>query len=184
MALTTLDASTALVLIDLQRGIAGSPEAAPVVAAAAELADGFRARGLPVVLVNVNGGAPGRTERPRPAAPRPEGWDELLPEIGDGIRITKHTWGAFHATELHERLQAEGVTQIVLGGISTSKGVESTARAAHEHGYNVAIAIDAVGDSDPEAHRNSIERIFPGLGETGTVAEILELLNRAATASE
>lgn len=176
MTLTVLDPRTALVLIDLQRGIAGSPEAVPVVATAARLADAFRERGLPVVLVNVSGGAPGRTERPRPASPRPEGWDELLPEIGDGIRVTKRTWGAFHGTELHERLRDEGITQIVLGGISTSKGVESTARAAHEHGYNVAVAIDAVGDTDPEAHRNSIERIFPGLGETGTAEEIIALL--------
>jgi len=176
MALTTIDPRAALVIIDLQAGIAGAPQAAPVITRAARLADAFRSHELPVVLVNVTGGAPGRTERPRPSAPRPEGWAELLPELGDGIRITKRTWGAFHGTDLDERLRELGVTQVVLAGIATSKGVESTARSAHEHGYNVTVAVDAVGDTDPEAHRHAIERIFPALGETGTAAEIIELL--------
>ncbi|GAA2003132.1 isochorismatase family protein [Microbacterium ulmi] len=176
MTVTTLDPRTALVVIDLQKGIAGSPQAAPVVAKAAALADAFRAQSLPVVLVNVTGGAPGRTERPRPGGERPADWAELLSELGDGIRITKQTWGAFHGTRLHDSLQAEGVTQIVLAGIATSKGVESTARAAHEHGYNVAVATDAVADADPDAHANALARVFPALGETGTTAEILDLL--------
>jgi nicotinamidase-related amidase len=180
MSVTQLDPRTALVLIDLQAGIAASPEAAPVVAAAVELADAFRDRGLPVVLVNVTGGAPGRTERTRSSAPRPEGWADLLPELGDGIRVTKRTWGAFHGTDLHEKLAAEGITHVVLGGIATSIGVESTARAAFEHGYNVTVATDAVGDFTPDAHRNSIERIFPALGETGTSAEIIALLGATA----
>lgn len=180
MTATTLDPRTALVLIDLQAGIAGAPQAAPVIATAVTLADAFRAHGLPVVLVNVTGGAPGRTERARPGGARPDGWAELLPELGDGIRVTKRTWGAFHGTDLHDRLAAEGVTQVVLGGISTSKGVESTARAAYEHGYNVTVATDAVGDTDPDAHRNAIERIFPALGETGTSAEIIALLGATA----
>lgn len=180
MTVTTLDPVSALVVIDLQRGIAGHPQAAPVVAHAAELADAFRERGLPVVLVNVTGGAPGRTERPRPTADRPEGWADVLPELGEGIAVTKQTWGAFHGTDLDERLRAAGVTQVVLAGISTSKGVESTARAAHEHGYNVTVVTDAVADTDPETHANSIERIFPALGETGTTADVLALLPRRA----
>jgi nicotinamidase-related amidase len=180
MTATTLDATTALVVIDLQAGIAGHPLAAPVVAHAVELADAFRAAGLPVVLVNVDGGAPGRTERPRPGGERPDGWDQVLPVLGDGIRITKRTWGAFHGTRLHETLQQAGVTQVVVVGIATSKGVESTARAAHEHGYNVTVVTDAVGDTDPEAHARAVSAIFPALGETGTTAEILALL--AATA--
>jgi len=180
MTVTTLDSRTALVLIDLQAGIAGRPGMAPVVAKAAQLADAFRAQGHPVVLVNVDGRAPGRTERGNVPVEWPPGWTDLLPELGDGIRVTKRTWGAFHGTDLDEKLREHGITQVVLGGIATSKGVESTARAAHEHGYNVTIAVDAVGDTDPEAHRNAIERIFPALGETGTVGEIAALL--AATA--
>ncbi|MFT4211295.1 MAG: isochorismatase family protein, partial [Microbacterium sp.] len=133
----------------------------------------------PVVLVNVVAGAPGRTERARPAGQRAADWAELLPELGDGIHVTKRTWGAFHGTGLHDTLQRAGVTQVVLAGIATSKGVESTARAAHEHGYHVVVASDAVADTDPDAHHNSLTRIFPALGETGDTAEILALLAAA-----
>ncbi len=61
----------------------------------------------------------------------------------------------------------------MLTGVSTSAGVESTARSAHEHGYNVTLAVDAMTDTNAEAHENSVQRIFPRLGETGTTAEIL-----------
>mgnify|MGYP001126837207 CR=1 FL=1 len=189
MTVTALDPRTALAVIDLQAGIAAAPvqphSGAEVVARSAELADAFRARGLPVVLVRVSfadDGAdlvPGRTETARPGGARPEGWDEIVPELagrpGD-ITVTKHNWGAFHGTGLDVQLRRRGVTQIVLTGIATSIGVESTARAAYEHGYHVTLATDAMSDMSPEAHLHSVERIFPRLGETGTTAEILELL--------
>ena len=180
MTVTTLDRRSALVVIDLQQGIAGNPAAAPVVAQAARLADAFRAAGLPVVLVNVTGGAPGRTERPRPTAPRAENWAELVPDLSPDaagtLQVTKQTWGAFHGTELDALLRDAGVTQIVLAGIATSAGVESTARAAHEHGYNVTVATDACADFDPVNHEHAVTRVFPRLGETGTPDEILDLL--------
>src|SRR5262249_26358813 len=150
-----------------------------VVERAARLAAAFRRHGLPVVLVNVAGGAPGRTERPRPGGELPADWAELVPELdpqpGD-VRRTKHPWGAVPDTPPDEELRARGVTQVVLAGISTSIGVETTARAAYEHGYNVVLATDAMTDRDAEAHRGSVERIFPRLGETGTTDEILRLL--------
>ncbi len=70
------------------------------------------------------------------------------------------------------------MTQVVLCGIATSAGVESTARQAHELGYHVTLAVDAMTDRSPEAHANSVARIFPRLGETGTAAEIIALLDR------
>lgn len=189
MTVTALDPRTALVVIDLQAGVVAAPTqpytGAEVVTRSAELADAFRAHGLPVVLVRVSFAAdgadlvPGRTEAPRPGGARPEGWDAVVGELaghpGD-ITVTKRNWGAFHGTDLDVQLHRRSVTQIVLTGIATSIGVESTARAAHEHGYHVTLATDAMSDLVPEAHRNSVERIFPRLGETGTTAEILELL--------
>ena len=71
----------------------------------------------------------------------------------------------------------------MLTGIATSIGVESTARAAHEHGYHVTLATDAMRDLDAVSHAHSIERIFPRLGETGTSAEILELLAKTHNGS-
>jgi nicotinamidase-related amidase len=94
----------------------------------------------------------------------------------DDIVVTKRNWGAFHGTDLDVQLRRRGITQIALGGIATSMGVESTARAAHEHGYHVTLAVDAMADMSPEAHENSVVRIFPRLGETGTTDEILALL--------
>ncbi|MEV6881749.1 hydrolase [Streptomyces sp. NPDC051135] len=189
MAVTALDPRTALVVIDLQAGIVAAPtepySGAEVVARSVELAEAFRARDLPVVLVRVSFAAdgadavPGRTEAGGAAGPRPEGWDVVVDELsghpGD-LTVTKRNWGAFHGTGLDVQLRRRGVTQIVLTGIATSIGVESTARAAHEHGYHVTLATDAMSDMSAEAHLGSVERIFPRLGETGTTREILDLL--------
>jgi nicotinamidase-related amidase len=185
MTITALDPKTALVLIDLQKGIISFPTAHPidgVIKNASALAAAFRARGLPVVLVNVTGGAPGRTDSPRFSGPFPDGWAELVPELDQqpsDIVITKLTWGAFHATELEDRLKALGVTQIVLGGVSTSIGVETTARQAYERGLNVTLATDAMTDMAQEAHENSLTRIFPRLGESGSTQDIIAKLSQA-----
>ncbi|WP_298135456.1 isochorismatase family protein [Acidiferrobacter sp.] len=187
MAITILDLRTALVLIDLQKGIVGQTMAHPtgdVVARAARLAGAFRTYALPVVLVTVHGGAPGRVELRRHTGDRPPDWDTLVPELpvhaGD-YRIGKRTWGAFTGTGLEGLLRACGVTGIAIAGIATSIGVESTARQAYELGFNVALAHDAMTDFSREAHDNSVQRIFPRLGETGTADEIGALLARRAS---
>lgn len=183
MTLTTLDPATALVVIDLQKGIVSLPMAHPTAAVvdnATHLLAAFRHHRLPVVLVNVAGGAPGRTEQ-RSTATRAADWAERVPELGasaDDLLVTKYTWGAFTNTDLETRLRAAGVTQIVLAGIATSIGVESTAREAHARGFNVTLAIDAMTDFNAEAHANSVTRIFPRLGETGTTADVIDQLDR------
>ena len=182
MALTTLDAHIALIVVDLQKGIVALPTAHPiatVVQNARALADAFRGHGLPVVLVNVAGGAPGRTEQARRLGELPDDWTDLVAELDrqpQDHTVTKRTWGAFTGTDLAQHLKKLGVTQVVIAGVATSIGVESTARQAHELGLNVALAIDAMTDMSPEAHLNSITRIFPRLGETGTVREIIDRL--------
>ncbi|WP_413742483.1 isochorismatase family protein [Sodalis sp. RH15] len=182
MALTTLDPNTALILIDLQKGILSYPTVHPVADVlrhARELADAFRRHGLPVVLVNVDAGAPGRTEQSRNRSFSAD-WAELATELNaqpSDHRVTKRTWGAFSHTDLNGYLQQAGVTQVVIAGISTSAGVESTARHAHENGYNVTLAVDAMTDTNADVHINSISRIFPRLGETGASGEIISLLD-------
>ena len=191
MPATVLEPRTALVLIDLQAGIVGMPTAPfpadEVVARSAELAQAFRKRGLPVVLVNVGWSEdmgdvpPGRTEGPAMRAALPAGFTDIVADLDPqptDIRITKRQWGAFHGTELDLQLRRRGVTGIVLAGIATSIGVESTARAAHEHGYHVTTATDAMADRDADAHAHSTTKIFPRLGETGTTAELLALLEQ------
>jgi nicotinamidase-related amidase len=182
MALTTLDPKTALIVIDLQKGIVTLPVAHPVdgvIARSCELLAAFRQHNLPVVLVNVAGAAPGRAEQKRSMAGMPADWAELIPELNrqpSDHTVTKHAWGAFGTTNLDAYLKEQGVTQIVLCGVATSIGVESTARQAHELGYHVTFAIDAMTDMIPDAHTHSLTRIFPRVGETGTAQEIVTLL--------
>jgi nicotinamidase-related amidase len=186
MPLTTLDPNSALLLVDLQKGIVALPLAHPaagVVRNARRLAETFRARHLPVVLVNVDAGAKGRTERPPRSFPTPEGWTDIVPELAphaEDLRVTKKSWGAFATTDLEQRLKGLGVTQVVLAGIATATGVEATARQAFEGGFNVALALDAMTDPSAEAHQYSVDNVFPRLGETGTTDEIMALLGSPA----
>jgi nicotinamidase-related amidase len=194
MPLTTLDPKTALVLIDLQHGIV-APPAVPysgteVVARSKELADAFRAHGLPVVLVNVSfspdfADAPQGRDDEEPdddddeEDDLPANFAVIVDELGaqdTDLRVTKHQWGAFHGTELDTQLRRRGVTQIVLAGLTTSRGVDTTAREAYAHNYSVAFAVDAIADRGIEVHENAIERIFPQIGQRASTAEILEVL--------
>ncbi|WP_445525612.1 isochorismatase family protein [Streptomyces cyslabdanicus] len=130
MALTTIDPTPALVVIDLQKGIVAAhtdSQAAAAVKQATHL-------------------------------------------------ITKRRRSAFHDTGLDTLLRDLDVTQIVLAGIATSSGVESTARSASDHGYHVVLATDAMSDPDGDAHRHSTERVFPKLGETATVTDIIDMI--------
>lgn len=132
-----------------------------------------------VVLVNVAGGAPGRNEQARHSGELPADWATLVAEMTpqqEDITITKHSWGAFNNTPLHDELQKRGITQVVICGIATSIGVESTARQAYELGYNVTLATDAMTDLNSDTHNNSVKLIFPRLGETGSTEAIVALV--------
>jgi nicotinamidase-related amidase len=193
--ITQLDKNIALVLIDLQRALVIKPAIHPIkeiLANASRLANAFRQRNLPVVIVSVNPfGAPWTlTRKEKSGMPTQSFINKLakgamtisgltnsaIETAPEDIRITKHTWNAFFETPLHAELQHKGITQIVLGGISTSIGVEGTARAASELGYNIAFATDAMTDYVAEAHNNSLKNIFPRIGELGTSDEILHKL--------
>ncbi|MFJ6837079.1 cysteine hydrolase family protein [Streptomyces sp. NPDC091209] len=186
MALTTIDPTVALVVIDLQKGVVSAHTDSPATAAvkqATDLATEFRRCGLPVVLVNVTGRAPGRTDTGGAGSGKgtalPAGWADLIDELDvqptDHL-ITKRRRSAFHDTGLDTLLRDLGVTQVVLAGISTSSGVESTARSASDHGYHIVLSTDAMSDPDRDAHRHTIERVFPKLGETATTAEVIDMI--------
>lgn len=178
--------STALVLIDLQKGIMGYP-IAPVsrqdlLDTGKTLAERFRKAGGTVVLVNVNfapdfGDALRQqvdAPSPRPEGGFPAGWADLvdgLAQPGD-ILITKRQWGAFHGTELDLQLRRRGITTIVLGGVATNFGVESTARNAYELGYELVIAEDATASTSVELHDISMKHILPRLARVAKSADI------------
>ncbi|CAB1130056.1 putative enzyme of isochorismatase family [Candidatus Hydrogenisulfobacillus filiaventi] len=190
MSLKLDPATTALVLIDLQRGIVGMPTepypAQVVVARAAELAEACRAAGAPVLLVHVSAAPDGkdalRPEADEPlmrAGTLPEDWDQLVPEVGPkpgDLVITKRQWGAFYGTELDLELRRRGIRTIILGGIATNIGVESTARDAYERGYQQVFAEDAMAARSAEEHRYSCTRIFPRIGRVRPTGEIVAAL--------
>ena len=148
-----------------------------IVRRTATLASAFRARSLPVVLVNVAGRAPGRTEVQFNFTP-PADWIELVPELDrqpSDYTVTKQQIGAFYGTALEQILRRRGVTQVVLAGVATSIGVEATARKLTSI-YNVTLVVDAMTDLSADAHRHSGETIFPQLGETVTTDDVILLL--------
>ncbi|MFE9448483.1 isochorismatase family protein [Streptomyces sp. NPDC006739] len=161
-------ARTALVLVDLMDRVVALPveprEGADVLSAARELADAFRSAGAPVVLVRVE--RPGVAEQP-PGSGLVAG----LAREGD-IEIVKHTVGAFQGTGLDDRLRAHGVTTLVLGGIATNLGVESTARAAADLGYDLVFAEDAMAALTAPEHEASVRLDFPRLGTVARAADV------------
>lgn len=190
MPSTALDAETALVVIDLQNWFRHVPTvhpAATVLASAGRLAAAFRAAKRPVVLVSVAFSADDADRlKPRAdAAPRALPSDpEMLayaPELGASpgdLRITKRQWNAFYGTELDLQLRRRRVTGIVLAGVATSIGVDTTARGAYERGYNVTFATDAMTDLDAAAHEHGVAKMFPRMGEVDTTDEILRHVPR------
>lgn len=180
---------TALVVIDLQEGIlpfAGGPHTAQeVVQRAAALADTFRARGAPVVLVRVGWSADFAEALKQPVdAPAgghalPVNWWDYPLALGkkaSDIEVTKRQWGAFYGTDLELQLRRRGIDTIVLCGISTNIGVESTARNAWELGFSLVIAEDACSAGSSEQHQGSITHIFPRIGRVRSTDEIVNAL--------
>lgn len=180
----------ALVLIDLQKGIVANPvgprSGPEVVANASRLIERFHQLGSLVVLVRVTPSPDGKDALKPNADAKPPGgerapdWADLVPEVapqpGDLV-ITKRQWGAFYGTELDLQLRRRKIDTIVLGGISTNFGVESTARAAYELGYDLVFAEDAMAGLSAEAHAFPIHHIFPRIGQIRSTDQILSELS-------
>jgi len=175
-----------LVVIDLQKGIVErqtAPYASDVVVKnATALAAAFREKGMPVFLVRVTPSPDGRDAlRPiadvaMPAQTPPPDWANIVPEMGPmqgDFVITKHQWGAFYGTELDLACRRRDISTIVLCGISTNIGVESTARCAYEYGYEQIFAEDAMSAMSAEEHLMTITKIFPRIGRVRKTEEIL-----------
>jgi len=182
--------TTALVLIDLQYGIVGMNifpnNSGEVVSRASRLAQAFRSVNAPVILVNVANMPDGldallpiTDSSPPPVTARPANWETVVEELGaenTDIRITKRQWGAFYGTELDLQLRRRGIKTLVLAGISTNVGVESTARDAFERGYHQIFVEDAMGSPSEEAHLNSLSSTFPRLGRIRSTEDVIDAL--------
>ena len=181
--------STALILIDLQHGIVGRPQLSPhagadLVKRAASLAEAFREKGGTVAYVRVEIGEVLRPQVDAPmfdpsAPPPPPIASQLVPESGyqeGDLLIVKRQWGAFYGTDLDQQLRRRGIRTIVIGGIATNFGVESTARAAFDRGYALIFVEDAMTSMCAEAHGFAVQHIFPRMGRVRTSGEVLEAL--------
>jgi nicotinamidase-related amidase len=182
---------TALVVIDLQHGIVANP-AAPhdpkdVVARSAQIARALRAAGGTVVLVHVTPSQDGKDGlKPIADAPArtwggapPPDWSDIVPELepeSAHVIITKRQWGAFYGTELDLQLRRRGVDTIVLCGISTRVGVESTARDAFERGYQQVFVEDAMAAREATEHHHTVNSVFPRIGRIRSTEDVLAAL--------
>lgn len=189
--ITAIDPKTALILVDLQKFILNLTPVHPVrqiIDNSNLLLDIFHEKQLPVVLVRVIPGDAAWTKTRKDAVQNRGEISEDLLHLSDSlhvqetdIQVIKHTWSAFFETGLHDILRKKGITGIILGGVSTSIGVEGTARSASELGYNISFATDAISDLSMEAHERSLRYIYPRLGESGTTKEIIEALKKSGT---
>ena len=182
---------TALVVIDLQKGVASIPvqphSSASVIKNATDLADAFRKNGMPVFLVHVVASEGDRLKPNADVQPWiigqkiPNDWSDFIPELGpkdNDIVITKKQWGAFYGTDLDLQLRRRGLDTIVLCGISTNAGVESTARFAYEYSYQQIFAEDAMGARSAEEHANSVNYTLKRIGRVRSTEQILAALGK------
>jgi nicotinamidase-related amidase len=169
----------ALVLIDLQPSIINLPlvhNVDRILDNSVKLADAFRRVGLTVILVHLEFSA---DQKDRIGG----GKDKILSKEATSVIptihksdkdviITKKNWGAFYGTDMDLQLRRRRIDTIVLAGIATSIGVESTARDAYERNYKQIFIKDAMTDLDEICHDNSINRIFPKIGNVMTTSEL------------
>lgn len=183
MPITALEPTTALIAVDVQKGtlgMSGDIEAERVVSGTVRLAEAFHAATLPVVWVRAVGLPRLRTDLPLPPEKVPGDFAQLHPSLpvqeGDLV-ADKFGTSALVVPEVRAFLQVRGVQGVVLTGLATGMGVESTARAAFDAGYHVTVASDAVTDPNAERGRFSLNLTLPGFAEIGTVEDILSLLS-------
>lgn len=181
---------TAIVVIDLQKGITQMPtephSAKTVIENTAKLVEASRKNGMPVFLVHVTP-SPDLKDALHPISETSfqmrgydPSWSDYVPELnvqpGD-FQIIKHQWGAFYGTELDLQLRRRAVDTIILCGISTNFGVESTARFAYEFGFNQIFVSDAMAARSKEEHEHPLKYIFPRLGLIRNTEEVLNSLS-------
>ena len=180
---------TAVVVIDLQKGISSIPtepySSAVVIENSAKLLTAARKNNMPVFLVHVTP-SPDMKDALRPVTETSfvrsgfdPGWSEFVPELNiqsDDFLINQHQWGAFYGTELDLQLRRRGIDTIILCGIATNFGVESTARSAYELGYNQIFVEDAMSARSKEEHAYPVKYIFPRLGLIRSTIEVLNAL--------
>lgn len=193
--MTSLDLKkTALIMIDLQKGIVGRDGLAPysgqeILDKNEQIAEQLKNTDALIVCVHVKNYGPEalapKTDAPATAASKlPADFSNFVlevandPEVNNVIHVAKHNWGAFYGTDLDVQLRRRGIETVILTGIATTIGCDTTAREAIQHGYHVIAVEDAMTDFNGQFHHDDVEYIFKRLGQVRSTAEILELLKK------
>jgi nicotinamidase-related amidase len=183
MPITNLAPEATLVVVDVQSGTLPNSRAIPadqLVDRIAALAAAFRSTGRPVVFTVSTGTPAGRTTHGPGGRTWPAGFSDLDERLGrtdDEPLLSRLGWSAFAGTELAGDLRARGVREVVIVGLATTFGVESTARAAYDLGFDVIVVTDAISDPDPAGHERSVARVLPVLGRVLTAEELQRLVS-------
>ena len=180
----------ALIVIDLQQGIVNrNRKVTPyscekVVENSRKLIEDFKAKGAFIALVRVSTSDGKDMVKPETDLPPnnfnfPKGFDAYVPEIVDipnTYKITKRQWGAFYGTDLDLQLRRRNISTVVLCGVSTGIGVDTTAREAYSRGFNQYFVEDAMTASTEGEHEFVCKNIFPRMGKIRTTEEIIALV--------
>jgi len=178
--------TTALVLIDLQNGIVSREinpyPASEIVTRARTLAEAFRAKNALVVYVRVlmNDFLPlPSDEKMNLPKDIPAAASEIAESAGKqpgDLLVTKRHWGAFAQTNLEEELRSRNIETVVLAGIATNLGVESTLRQGTGLGFAFITVEDACGTFTPEMQQFAFQYIFPRLSRVRSTEQVLSAL--------
>ncbi len=101
--------------------------------------------------------------------------DELAPAPGELV-IDKPGKGSFYATGLEEALRAQGITSLVVTGVTTEVCVHTTVREANDRGYECLVLSDCVGSYFPDFQRSGLQMIAAQGGIFGWVAPSADYL--------
>jgi nicotinamidase-related amidase len=185
----TTSNGTALLVMDVQRGIVERIEDPGLVPRLGQAIEAAREHGVAVIYVTV-GFRPGHPEvsarnRMFSALQQAGGLGEsegpqvltaIAPRPGEVV-TTKRRVSAFAGSDLDVILRAQDITTLVLTGISTSGVVLSTLRAAADLDFSLTVLRDGCADADEEVHRVLMEKVFPRQAE---VLEIRDWVARLA----
>lgn len=186
---------TALVLIDLQKGIVNRPQLEPyskeeILAKNDRLLEKFKDTAGLIVFVHVKNYGPETLTPLTPltdantsaSGPLPEDYSQFVfslaydEEVKNKIHVKKHNWGAFYGTDLDVQLRRRGIVNIILTGVATTIGCDTTAREAYQHGYNVIAVEDAMTDFNGALHTGIVNGIFTRLGRVRSTEQVLKML--------
>jgi nicotinamidase-related amidase len=118
----------------------------------------------------VGGGAPMLA-----GSPATQVIDELAPQPEDYV-LDKPRFSAFYGNNLEGILKTLGTETILVGGISTQRSVEGTARDAKNRDMQCIVVSDCCTAGELDVHEMTIKHVLPLLVRVRSTAEVIAAL--------